>query len=261
MKNRLHLLALGLALGAGLLGSACSKKTQDTPAPTAEVPAAPSITGLIQPADAVLGVSLIDNTTHQTIVGVSPDAKGAYRFDAVPVGTYALHFNAKRGYVPPRELSVTVTAGKTTVVPPVTVVQSTVAFTVDGVAAAPPLIDLQLFSSNAPKNFDLIFSNGTLGTTPGSYALRISMPYDLAAGTYSLNGTTAFATFTGADLVNYDSRVSTPTAPAGGTLTITSVFNVPPYPRYASGTFSFTGGAAAASGSKTITGSFSDISY
>ncbi|MDB5267648.1 MAG: carboxypeptidase regulatory-like protein [Hymenobacter sp.] len=258
MKNRLHLLALGLALGAGLLGSACSKKTQDTPTP-AEVPAPPSITGLIQPADAVLGVAVIDDNTHQTIVGVAPDSKGAYRFETMPAGTYSLHFNAKRGYVPPREQSVTVTAGKTTVVPTVTVVQSTVAFTIDGVAAAPASIDLMLLFS--PKNFDLIFSNGTLGATPDSYVLRLSMPSALAVGTYSLNGTPAFATFTGADLVTYDSRVGTPTAPAGGTLTITSVFNVPPYPRYASGTFSFTGRAAAAAGSKTITGTFSDISY
>ena len=259
MKN--HLLSLGLALGAGLLGSACTKKAQDTPAPAAEVPVPPSITGLIQPADAGLGVSLVDNTTHQTIVGVAPDSKGAYRFDTMPAGTYILHFNTKRGYVPPRELSVTVTAGKTTVVPTVTVVQSTVAFTVNGVAAAPPLIDLNLFSSTVLKNFDLIFSNGTLGATPDSYQLSISMPFALAVGTYSLDGTTAFATFTGADLVKYDSRVSSPTAPAGGMLTITSVFNVPPYPRYASGTVSFTGRAAAASGSKVISGTFSDISY
>ncbi|GAB3868169.1 hypothetical protein GCM10028824_12320 [Hymenobacter segetis] len=248
-----------MALGAGLLGSACSKKAQDTPAPATEVPAAPSITGLIQPADAVLGVSLKDDNTHQTIVGVVPDSKGAYRFETMPAGTYILYFNVKRGYVPPRELSVTVTAGKTTVVPTVTVVQSTVAFTVDGVAAAPAAIDLMLFSTT--KNFDLVLSNGTLGTTPDSYVLRISMPYNMAVGTYSLNGIMAYATFTGADLVTYDSRVGTPTAPAGGTLTITSVFNVPPYPRYASGTFSFTGRATAASGSKTITGSFSDINY
>ncbi|MBH8567296.1 carboxypeptidase regulatory-like domain-containing protein [Microvirga sp. STS02] len=260
MKTGLHLLALGLALGAGLLGSACSKKAQDTPSPAAEVPIGPSITGLVQPADALLGVSVIDNTTHQTIVSVAPDSNGTYQFDAVPAGSYILHFNVKRGYVPPRELSVTVTAGKTTVVPTVTVVQSRASFTVDGVAAAPPLIDLMLLSTSA-GNFELVFSNGTLGATPDSYRLRLSMPYNLTVGSYPLNSTAAFATFSGADLVSYDSRVSTPAAPASGTLTITSVFDVPPYPRYASGTFTFTGGAAAASGSKTISGAFSDVSY
>ncbi|MFC6223632.1 DUF6252 family protein [Hymenobacter artigasi] len=266
MKNRLHLLAL--ALGAGLLGSACTKKPQDAPAPTAEIPVGPSITGLVQPADAVLGVSLVDDNTYQPLGTAVPDGKGAYRFDSVPAGTYSLYFTTRHGYVPPRQQAVTVVAGKTTGVPLATAVQSTAAFTADGSVYRPSLIDLSIgFDGKtlpAPSCFSVLLSDDNYyAPTPAAhtYRLYLTMPYAVQVGTYPLNAASTYAIFEDTKSGVFDSRLKLAGLPSGGTLTITAVENTTPFPRAVSGTFSFTGTSPTLGTQKTFSGTFANAYF
>ena len=268
MTNRLHLLALGLALGAGLLGSACTKKPQDAPAPTAEALAGPSITGLVQPADAVLGVSVVDDNSHQTIASAAPDSKGAYHFDTVPAGTYTLYFDKKYGYVRPRQQDVTVMAGKTTVVPLITVVQSTASFTANGAAYNPRLVDLSIgfdgLTLPLPSCFSIRLSDDNVyGSTPASYTYRLylTMPYAVQVGTYPLNSAATYAIFRDTQLGVFDSRLKLAGFPSGGTLTITAVENIAPFPRSISGTFSFTGTSSTLGTQKIFNGTFTNAYF
>ncbi|MBJ6108934.1 carboxypeptidase regulatory-like domain-containing protein [Hymenobacter sp. BT523] len=262
MPHRQFLIALSVVL---LLGSSCSKRAQDTPAPAAEVWTGPSITGLIQPADALSGVSLADNITQQTIVSTSPDSKGIYRFDAVPAGTYMLYFNSKYGYVRPRQLSVSVTAGKTSVVPTVAVIKSTASFIADGKVFNPSLVWLSIgFDGKIPPSpgiFSAVLSDEEFGLKQATYQLYLSMPYAVAKGTYALNGASAYAIFSETNKGIFDSRLNPSTVSSPGTLTITAVENKAPFPRSVSGTFSFTGTDPALGTQKTFSGSFDNAYF
>ncbi len=251
MNNRLTIILLTIAIGAVLLGSSCSKKAQVAPAPTVETPVGPSITGLVQPADALINVSLTDDKSHQQIAGAALDSKGAYSFNTVPAGTYTLYYSPKRGYVPPRQQSVTVTAGKTTVVPTVTAVRSTASFTANGVAFSPLIVDLMI----GPDKFSIVLSDET------TYGLSLTMPYSVEVGTYPLNTTSTYAVFNEMGLGVFDSRLNSSTVTAGGTLTITAVENTASFPRSVSGTFSFTGTDAASGAQKTISGTFANAYF
>ena len=269
MPIRFH--SCAWALAAALLGSACTKKNQCDPAPTTAEAAcgatSGTISGLVQPAGAVLGVSLRSTTTQQAIAGAGVDSQtGAYQFTAVPAGTYTLYFNQQRGYVRPRQQTVTVAACKTTVVPPVVAARSTAAFTVDGVALTPPYIDLSLGfdgKSFPPSQcFSLMLGDG-LGfgpTSTGTYVLFLTMPYAVHVGTYALNDALTYAIFTDITGGTFDSRANLATAPAG-TLTITAVENTAPFPRSVSGTFSCTATNAATGAQKVISGTFANAYF
>ncbi|MCI1186231.1 carboxypeptidase-like regulatory domain-containing protein [Hymenobacter sp. DH14] len=268
--TRLSACTRGLALAAALLSTACSEKPQDAPTPArpAVQASAGLITGAVQPADAVIGVNLTDNATGQTITGAAVDSQtGTYRFEAVPAGTYMLYFDKKPGYVRPRQQSVTVAAGKTTVVPTVAVVQSTAAFAVDGAAFRPPYIDLSLgFDGKAfpPRQCFSIAMGDGLGFSPtsaaGSYILFLTMPYAVQVGTYPLNADFTYAVFTDLKAGTFDSRLN-PAPTPGGTLTITAVENTPPFPRSVSGTFSFTATNATTGTAKTFSGTFANAYF
>ena len=257
MKKRQPSIVLSIALGIVLLGGSCTKKAQEAPTPA--TPAGPSITGQIQPAGAVLGVSLLDITTHQTVFGTNPNSQGAYRFDAVPAGTYELSFDQRRGYVTPRQRRVTVTAGNTTVVPAVAVVQSTGSVTADGVALPPPFLDLLLNVS--PGLFSLVLGDDLSGGAGGTYRLHLHLPYAVRIGTYSLNGAPAYAMFHEFNTAVFDSRLPAALVPSGGTVTVTAVENTAPFPRFVSGTFRFTGTDPARGTQKTVSGTFENASF
>jgi hypothetical protein len=183
----------------------------------------------------------------------------------VPAGTYTMYFNQRPGYVRPRQRRVTVTAGKTTVVPAVTVVQSTGSVTANGVALPPPLINLSIgFDGKTllpPGLFSLVLSDDIPGGARGTYRLYLSMPYAARVGTYSLNGASAYAIFDDFNTGVFDSRLNPSTVPSGGTLTITAVENAAPYPRSVSGAFSFTGTAPARGTQKTVSGTFDNAYF
>ncbi|WP_125932677.1 carboxypeptidase regulatory-like domain-containing protein [Hymenobacter glacialis] len=251
MNKRLSTNSLSITIGAVLLCSSCSKKAQDAPAPTVETPVGPSITGLVQPADALMSVSLTDDKSHQDIASATLDSKGAYSFNTVPAGTYSLYYVQKRGYVRPRQQSVTVTAGKTTVVPTVTAVRSTASFTANGIAFSPTLVDLMI----GPDKFSIVLTDET------TYGLSLTMPYSVRVGTYPLNTASTYAVFNELGLGAFDSRLTPSTAPAGGTLTITAVENTAPFPSSVSGTFSFTGTNATSGAQKIISGTFANAYF
>jgi len=256
MKKRQPSIVRGIALGIVLLGSSCTKKAQEAPTPATP---GPSITGQIQPAGAVLGVSLADTTAHRTVFKTDPNSQGAYRFDAVPAGTYELSFNQRRGYVPPRDRRVTVTAGKTMAVPAVVVVQSTGSVTANGVALPPPFLDLLL--NVAPGLFSLVLGDDLSGGAGGTYRLHLNLPYAVRVGTYSLNGAPAYAMFHEFNTAVFDSRLPAAPVPSGGTVTVTAVTNTAPFPRFVSGTFRFTGTDPARGTQKTVSGTFENASF
>lgn len=250
-------IAPGIILGIVLLGGSCTEKAPEAPTPA--TPAGPSITGQIQPAGAVLGVSLLDTTTHQTVFGTDPNSQGAYRFGAVPAGTYELSFYQRRGYVRPRQQRVTVTAGKTTAVPAVAVVQSTGSVTANGVALPPPFLDLLLNAS--PGLFALVLGDDLSGGAGGTYRLHLHLPVAVRVGTYALNGVPAYATFHEFNAAVFDSRPPAAPVPSGGTVTVTAVENTAPFPRFVSGTFRFTGTDPARGTQKTVSGTFDNASF
>ncbi|UOQ96436.1 carboxypeptidase-like regulatory domain-containing protein [Hymenobacter sp. 5317J-9] len=266
MHNHLQALFLIGALGATLLCGACSDAGKNLPqpsAPAATPAAVPSITGRIQPADALLSVQLVDNKTHQTITSAKVDGTtGNYQFDALPVDTYELSFTNKNfNYVPPRQQSVTVTAGKTTVVPTISVVRAAAFFTANNVAYSPPFIDIFLNYDGIrvanPQCVSIALSDAIIQMppSPATYVLHLNMPWAITVGTYPLNGALTYAIFKGSGSGIFDSRLS------GGTLTITQVNNKPPFPRSISGTFSFTGISASSGTSKSLDGTFSNVYY
>lgn len=266
VKKRLCSVALGIALGTALLGSSCAKKAQDIPTPAVEKPVGPSITGRVQPAGAPLSVSLVDITTRQTIASTGLDAQGAYQFEAVPAGTFELLFISEPGYLRPRQRRVTVTAGQTTVVPVVTVVQSTASLITDGVALTPTFVDLsRVFGQTTTSQsglFSIFISDDQPGRVSGTYRLYLSMPYAARVGsTYSLDGTSAYAIFNEFTGVVFDSRLNPPVVSSGGTLTITAIENTHPYPHFVSGTFRFTGTDPALNTQKTFSGTFENASF
>ena len=265
MKKRPQPVFLGIVLGIILLASSCTKKPQDLPAPAAKIPVGPSISGHTQPAGAILSVFLVDTTTHQTIVHAVPSSQGAYQFDAVPPGTYDLFFNKQRGYVRPRQRRVPVTAGNTTVVPPVVVVQCTGSVTANGVARPVTLVDLSLgfdgITLLPPALFSLILSDNRSTGGADTYRLHLNLPYAVRVGTYPLDGTSMYAIFTDANAGVFDSRRSLPAAPAGGTLTVTGVENTQPYPRSVSGMFRFTGTDPARGTQHTVSGTFDNAYF
>jgi hypothetical protein len=253
MTNKLYL----IALAAALVGSACSKKTEDTPAPLPPpvTPASASaITGSIQPADAVRAVTLTDKNTHQTITYAAVDAQGTYRFDAVPAGAYELFYQKNTNYIPPRQQTAAVVAGQTTVIPPLTAVRSTASFTADGVALAPGFIDVNI----GLQTFSLVLSEKQ--TNP-AFALYLTMPYSVAPGTYPLNAAQTYAVFADASSELFDSRLNPATVPSNGTLTITAVENTAPFPRSISGTYRFTATSRTTGASKTISGAFTNAYF
>ena len=267
MTHRLTPIVLSIALAASLLGSACSKKTSEAaaPRPAAEAPAVPSITGLIEPVGGVTGVILSDNTTHQPVAGATPDGLGAYQFRVVPAGTYTLNFNQQRGYVRPRQRSVTVMAGQTTVVPLVTAVQSTGSWAADGVMLPPPFIDLSIAYDGTnfipPGMFALELSDAPPALTPAANRLYLCMLYDVRVGTYALDGATAYAIFIKTPAGVFDSRLNPVPGLAGGTLTITAVENTVPFPRSVSGTFRFTGINPARGTQTSLSGTFENAYF
>ncbi|MBF9238395.1 carboxypeptidase regulatory-like domain-containing protein [Hymenobacter sp. BT683] len=258
MKKRLPPVVRGIALGIALLGGSCTKNTQEAPTPAAPTPVGPSITGRIQPVGALSDVALVDTATHQTVVGAAPDGQGAYQFTAVRAGTYDLYFNAWPGYVRPRQQRVTVTAGKTTVVPPVTVVQSTGSVTADGAVLPAPLVSRII---GHPTLFTLVLSDDVPGGARGTYRLELSLPYAVRVGTYALDGAAAYAVFYAGNAGGFDSRLPASPVPSGGTLTVTAVDNPAPHPRSVSGTFRFTGTAPAQGTQKTVSGTFQNASF
>ena len=265
MTNRLLLTALGAALAV----SSCNKKNQEMPAPAAPTTQSGpgAITGLAQPADALFSVSLSDNITQQSIAGAAVDSQtGAYRLDGIPAGTYTLYFDSKYGYVRPRQQRVTVAAAKTTVVPTISVVRSTAAFTVDGAAFVPPFINLSLgFDGKrfpSQSCFSIALGDGPSFFPPSStYVLFLTMPYAVKVGTYPLNDALTYAIFTDVKAGTFDSRLNPASIPAGGTLTITAVENTAPFPRSVSGTFSFTGTDAPTGTQRIINGTFANAYF
>ena len=163
-----------------------------------------------------------------------------------------------------RQQRVTVTTGKTTVVPTIAVVKSTAAFTVNGVAFTPSYIDLSLgfdgLSFPSPKCFSITLSDGP-GFYPPSITtiLFLTMPYDVQVGAYPLNNALTYAIFTDVNSGTFDSRRNL--SPSGGTLTITAVENTPPFPRSVSGTFSFIGTDATRGTHRTISGNFANAYF
>ena len=260
MKKRLSPVVLGIVLGSVLLSSSCNPKAPDVPAPApaAKTLVGPSITGRVQPAGAIMGVVLGDTTTHQTLVGTAPDGQGAYQFAAVHAGTYDLSFNVRPGYVRPRHRRVTVTAGNTTVVPPVTVVQSTGSVTANGAAAPAPLVSLAI---GLPGLFTLVLSDEMPGGPRGTYRLHLHLPYTVRVGTYALDGAPAYAVYDEFNAGVFDSRRTPATVPPGGTFTVTAVDNTPPHPRSVSGTFHFTGTAPALGTQKIVSGTFQNAYF
>jgi hypothetical protein len=263
MKKRLPLVVGAIALGSALLGTSCTTKTGELPTP--EIPVGPSITGAVQPAGAVLGVSLADTATHQRLFSTAPNSQGAYQFAAVSPGTYELYFDKRTGYVRPRQRRVRVTAGQTTAVPVVVVVPCTGSVTANGAALPAPLVDLSLgFDGKTllpPALFSLVLGDGSLGGAGGTYRLYLSLPYAVRVGSYSLDGAAAYAIFHEFPTGVFDSRLPLPPAPSGGTLTITAVENTAPYPRSVSGSFRFTGTDPARGTQKTVSGTFDNAYF
>ena len=267
MPNRLQFLMLGVSLSAALAGSSCTKKDPEILPPAASANSKPLITGIVQPVDAVLGISLLDNATQQTFTRAAIDNQtGAYHFDALPAGIYILIVDKKPGYVRPRQLNVTVTAGKTIVVPTITVVKSTATFTANGVSFAPTFIDLSLGfdgKQHPPQNcFSIALGDATsppIYTT--TYALYLTMPFAVRVGSYSLNDVLTYAILTDARFGTFDSRLNPLTTPSSGKLIITAVENTTPFPRSVSGTFSFTGTDATTGIQRTVSGSFADAAF
>ena len=265
MANRLLLTALGAALAV----SSCTKKNQEMPAPAAPTTQSGpgAITGVAQPADALFDVSLTDDVTRQTVAGATVNSQtGAYRLDAITAGTYTLYFDSKNGYVRPRQQRVTVAAAKTTVIPTISVVRSTAAFTVDGTAFVPPFINLSLGfdGKSLPSGgcFSIALGDGPSFLPPSStYVLFLTMPYAVKVGTYPLNDALTYAIFTDVQAGTFDSRLNPASIPSGGTLTVTAVENTVPFPRSVSGTFSFTGTDAATGAQKTISGTFANATF
>lgn len=252
MANKLYL----IALAAAVAGSSCTNKSADTPAPTpAPVVVGPAITGLIQPADAVRGVTLTDLSTRQTVASSSIDGQtGAYRFEVLPTGTYELIFQKNTNYIPPRQQTVAVTAGKTTVVPLLTATRSTASFTAAGVPLSPGYVDVTFGS----QTFSLILSERQVNP---AFSLLLTMPYTVAVGTYPLNAAQTYAIFADTNSEVFDSRLNPSTVTSAGTLTITAVENTAPFPRSVSGTYSFTATSRTTGASKPISGTFTNAYF
>jgi hypothetical protein len=253
MKNLLHLLFLAVFACTSLLFSACGS-TKSDPTPTAQ---SGTLNGQINPAASVTTVTATDAASKTTTA--TPNSTGAYTFTGLAAGTYTLSFTAATGYTAPaNQTGVVITAGGTTTATPVTLTQGgSGSFVVGGVTTTSSLVLGNLQSNNLSV---------TLASTTGRSVVFNIDGFTGVAGTFSLAG----QLFTATQLIYSEQVGTTPQqwTTAGflsnnqgsGNIVITSIGT---NPRRASGTFTATAypATSASTGTRTITGSFTNVTY
>ncbi|WP_035568075.1 carboxypeptidase-like regulatory domain-containing protein [Hymenobacter sp. IS2118] len=250
MKHLSYILFLVFSISTSLLFSACDSSKSD-PTPTTGI-----ISGQVQPVNSVATVTATDASNKDFTA--KPSSTGAYSIDGLAAGTYTLSFTPATGYSAPATQSLTVTAGKTVTAAAVTLTQGgSGRFTVGSTTTTPTLILGNLLSGNLSI---------TLASTTGRSVVFNLDGYTSTARTYSL----ANQLFTATQLI-YSEQVGTTAqqwTTAGflsnnlgsGSVVVTSVGS---NPRRVSGTFTATAypATSATTGTRTITGSFTNVPY
>ncbi|GAB2868513.1 SdrD B-like domain-containing protein [Hymenobacter ruber] len=256
MKNILNLLFLAVFACTGLLLSACGS-TKSDPTPTAQ---SGTLNGQITPATSVTTVTLTDAANKTTTT--TPNSTGAYTFTGLAAGTYTLSFTAATGYTAPaNQTGVVITAGGTTTATPVTAAaistNNSASFSVGGVATSASLVLGNLQFNNLSV---------TIASASGKSVVFNIDGFTGAAGTFSM----ATQSTNSSQLI-YSEQVGTSAqqwTTAGflsnnqgtGSVVITTVGT---NPRRVSGTFTATAypATSASTGTRTITGSFTNVTY
>ena len=236
MKHLLRCLFSLLLLS--LLATACSQKSDPSPAPTTGI-----ITGTVNPAAAITQVTA-KNAGGLTFTA-TPDAKtGVFTTAALAAGQYTLSFTMATGYYPVADKTITVTAGQTASAGTVqatsdgTIKSGTMTWTVNGQTYS--TTNLSGIAEAAVNKTLAVTGKSTSGTQVDQVYLQLGTVFN-GVGTYPLQsgyyeghyvrivgGITAFDYSTG-------NIIGT----TGGSLTVTQ-FDAAT--GTAAGTFAFTGG-------------------
>ncbi|MDO7876336.1 DUF6252 family protein [Hymenobacter sp. ASUV-10] len=254
MKNVFHTLTLTVVAGGALLLAGCDA---DNPSPN--VSGTGSITGQIEPAEAVYIVNASNNANRTFNAQTSPVA-GTYSFSNLADGTYTITYTAGTGYNTPAPQNVTVSGGGVATAPTVMATRigtpgggtttGSNSLSVGGTAVA-----LSTASAVSQAGSLAIIMGGASGQT-----VSLIVPsFANAAGTFPLTAPAmlTYAVISGTSAQQWD------TMGAGGTGTLT-VTAVGTNPRTVSGTFTATAVPSAAgggTGNKAISGSFSNLAY
>ena len=254
MKHFSITLLLALFAGFSLVLSACGDSKKADPTPTTG-----TLNGQITPAAGVTTVTATDAANKTTTT--TPNASGAYSFSALAAGTYTVSFTPAAGYAAPANQNVTITAGGTTTANPVTPVTSsstggTGTFTVAGVTTTGSLVTANYFSNNLSV---------TIASTTGRSLVMNIDGFANAAGTFSLsNPSTASQLIYSEQVGTAAQQWTTASFLSGGLGTGTAVItSIGSNPRRVSGTFTATAypATSASTGTRTITGSFTNVAY
>lgn len=240
-------LLMSVSLVGTTLFSGCG--SQSDPAP---MPSTGTVNGIITPPGSINTITATNSVNQSTAV-VTPDTSGAYSFKILAPGTYTLTYKAASGYDSPMPQAVVVTAGATTMAAAVIVTRGSGNWMVDGIpykgyASARLLSGTNLVLSMADTTGGTsveISVNGFNGTT-SSFSLPSFTPY------YYLGYTSGNATW------------STYVVGGVGILTLTSV---DASAKRISGDFTANAplyaytGTRPTTGTKTVTGSFTNVTY
>lgn len=254
MKNVFHTLSLTVVAGGALLLAGCDA---DNPSPN--VTGTGSITGEIQPAEAVYIVNASNNANRTFNAQTSPIA-GTYSFKNLADGTYTITYTPGTGYNTPAPQTVTVSGGAAATAPPVmaTRIGSTGGGTTGGSNSLS--VDGTAVTLSTTTAVSQAGSLGIIMGSAGGQTVSLIVPgFTNAPGTFPLTipSMLSYAVISGTTAQQWDTSGSG----GSGTLTVTAVGT---NPRTVSGTFTATAVPSAAGGStgnKTISGSFSNLAY
>lgn len=243
MKAALPTLVFYSVLAGALVLGACKKDGPDASAPTSA-----AIAGRVQPVGSVRTVTA--NGNGMTYNVTPNDSSGAFMFNNISAGTYAVSFTPAPGFAAPASRSVEVTAGNLANLGTVSGSTSNgpgLTFVLNGGA---PL--QALTASGVQQSTTLTI---TAVTTDGTLVMSLADFH--GPDTYDLGSTTT----TYASFINTAHRVWSTTAGGAGSLHLTA------YDASAltlSGYFSFTANAATGGTGTPITvtnGSFTDVAF
>ena len=255
MKHFFLSFLLALFAGLSLVLSSCGDSKKADPTPQTG-----TLNGQITPAASVTTITATDAANKATTA--TPTATGAYTFGGLAAGTYTLSFTPATGYAAPaNQTGVVITAGGTTTATPVTATiistNNSATFSVGGVATTASLVLGNLQFNNLSVSIASASGKSVVFNIDG---------FTGAAGTFSLANQSNTAT----QLI-YSEQVGTAAqqwTTAGflsnnqgsGTIVITAIGA---NPRRASGTFTATAypATSASTGTRTITGSFTNVTY
>lgn len=252
MKNLFHVLLLAALASSPVAFTACSSKSDPAP----QQAQTGTLSGQITPATSITTVTAT-SSTNQTVTA-TPTAAGAYSFANLAAGTYTLSFTPAAGYTAPAPQTVTVSAGGNTTATPVTVISSggSGSISVGGVTTTPPLILANFISNNLSITLASVTGTSVVlnmdGFANAVATFQLANPSNSTQLIYSQTIGTVTQQWTTAGFLSNNM--------GSGTIVVTAVGA---NPRRVSGTFNATAypATSASTGTKAITGSFSNVPY